>query len=277
MALRKLKPTTPGQRGASVPDFAEITRSTPEKSLVRPIHSKGGRNNQGRITIRHQGGGHKRAYRLIDFVRNDKDGIPAKVAHIEYDPNRTARIALLHYADGEKRYIIAPDKLVQGATVENGPKADIKPGNNLPLRNIPVGTTVHAIELRPGGGAKIARSAGASVQLVAKDGPYAQLRMPSGEIRNVDVRCRATVGEVGNAEQGNINYGKAGRKRWLGIRPTTRGVVMNPVDHPHGGGEGKTSGGRHPVSPTGKPTKGKITRKRSKGSNRFIVKSRRVK
>ena len=274
MALRKLKPTTPGQRGASVPDFAEITRSTPEKSLVRPIHSKGGRNNQGRVTVRHQGGGHKRAYRLIDFVRNDKDGIPAKVAHIEYDPNRTARIALLHYADGEKRYIIAPDKLVQGATIENGPKADIKPGNNLPLRNIPVGTTVHAIELRPGGGAKIARSAGASVQLVAKDGPYAQLRMPSGEIRNVDVRCRATVGEVGNAEQGNINYGKAGRKRWLGVRPTTRGVVMNPVDHPHGGGEGKTSGGRHPVTPWGVPTKGKKTRSKKNPSDKFIIRRR---
>ena len=271
MALRKLKPTTPGQRGASVPDFAEITRSTPEKSLVRPIHSKGGRNNQGRVTVRHQGGGHKRAYRLIDFVRNDKDGIPAKVAHIEYDPNRTARIALLHYADGEKRYIIAPDKLVQGATVENGPKADIKPGNNLPLRNIPVGTTVHAIELRPGGGAKIARSAGASVQLVAKDGPYAQLRMPSGEIRNVDVRCRATIGTVGNAEQSNINHGKAGRMRWKGRRPTVRGVVMNPVDHPHGGGEGKTSGGRHPVSPWGKP---EVRTRKKKASDQLIVRRR---
>jgi len=222
MALRKLKPTTPGQRGASVPDFAEITRTTPEKSLVRPLHSKGGRNNAGRITVRHQGGGHKRAYRVIDFTRNDKDGVPAKVAHIEYDPNRTARIALLHYADGEKRYIIAPVNLEQGATVENGPKADIKPGNNLPLRNIPVGTVVHAIELRPGGGAKIARSAGASVQLVAKEGPLAQLRMPSGEIRNVDIRCRATVGEVGNAEQSNINYGKAGRMRWKGKRPSVR-------------------------------------------------------
>ena len=235
MALRKLKPTTPGQRGASVPDFEEITRTTPEKSLVRPIHSKGGRNASGKITVRHQGGGHKRAYRLIDFVRNDKDGIPAKVAHIEYDPNRTARIALLHYADGEKRYIIAPAKLNQGDAIENGPAADIKPGNNLPLRNIPVGTMIHAIELRPGGGAKIARSAGAGVQLVAKEGPYAQLRMPSGEIRNVDVRCRATVGEVGNAEQSNINFGKAGRMRWKGKRPTVRGVVMNPVDHPHGG------------------------------------------
>jgi len=272
MAIRKFKPTTPGRRGASVSDFSEITRTTPEKSLLKPLSKTGGRNASGRITTRHIGGGHKRQYRVIDFRRNDKDGIPAKVAHIEYDPNRTARIALLHYADGEKRYIIAPDKLVQGATIENGPKADIKPGNNLPLRNIPVGTTVHAIELRPGGGAKIARSAGASVQLVAKDGPYAQLRMPSGEIRNVDVRCRATVGEVGNAEQGNINYGKAGRKRWLGVRPTTRGVVMNPVDHPHGGGEGKTSGGRHPVTPWGKP-EGRTRKK--KASDSMIVRRRK--
>ena len=238
MGIRKYKPTTPSRRGSSVADFAEITRTTPEKSLVRPIHSKGGRNASGRVTVRHQGGGHKRAYRLIDFRRNDKDGVPAKVAHIEYDPNRTARIALLHYADGEKRYIIAPNKLTQGDMIENGPRADIKPGNNLPLRNIPVGTLIHAIELRPGGGAKIARSAGASVQLVAKEGAYAQLRMPSGEIRNVDVRCRATVGEVGNAEQSNINWGKAGRMRWKGKRPTVRGVAMNPVDHPHGGGEG---------------------------------------
>ena len=192
MGIRKYKPTTAGRRGASVSDFAEITRDHPEKSLIRPLHSKGGRNVHGRITTRHQGGGHKRAYRLIDFRRHDKDGVPAKVAHIEYDPNRTSRIALLHYADGEKRYIIAPERLQQGDTVEAGPKADIKPGNNLPLRNIPTGTMIHAIELRPGGGAKIARSAGAQVQLVAKDGPYAQLRMPSGEIRNVDVRCRAT-------------------------------------------------------------------------------------
>ncbi len=272
MALRKLKPVTPSSRGASVADFKEITRTTPEKSLVRPLHSKGGRNASGRVTVRHQGGGHKRAYRLIDFLRNDKDGITAKVAHIEYDPNRTSRIALLHYADGEKRYIIAPNKLQQGDVIENGPKADIKPGNNLPLRNIPVGTVVHAIELRPGGGAKIARSAGASVQLVAKEGSMAQLRMPSGEIRNVDVRCRATIGEVGNAEQSNINLGKAGRNRWKGIRPTVRGVVMNPVDHPHGGGEGRTSGGRHPVSPWGKPEK--RTRKK-KASDQFIVRRRK--
>jgi large subunit ribosomal protein L2 len=273
MPIRKYKPTTPGRRGASVADFAEITRTEPEKSLVRPLHNKGGRNNQGRITTRHQGGGHKRAYRLIDFRRHDKDGVPAKVAHIEYDPNRTARIALLHYADGEKRYIIAPRLLKQGDTVENGPSADIKPGNALPLRNIPVGTVVHAIELRPGGGAKIARSAGASVQLVAKEGSHAQLRMPSGEIRNVDVRCRATVGEVGNAEQSNINWGKAGRLRWKGRRPTVRGVAMNPVDHPHGGGEGKTSGGRHPVNPAGKP-EGRT--RRHKASDQLIVRRRRT-
>ncbi len=273
MAIRKYKPTTPGRRGSSVSDFAEITRSTPEKSLIRPLHGRGGRNAHGRITTRHKGGGHKRAYRLIDFRRNDKDGVPAKVAHIEYDPNRTARIALLHYADGEKRYIIAPKGLVQGAPIESGAGADIKPGNNLPLRNIPTGTTIHAVELRPGGGAKMARSAGASIQLLGKEGTYATLRMPSGEIRRVDVRCRATVGEVGNAEQSNINWGKAGRMRWKGVRPTVRGVAMNPVDHPHGGGEGKTSGGRHPVSPWGKP-EGR-TRK-NKASDKLIVRRRRT-
>ena len=274
MGIRKYKPTTPGRRGASVADFAEITRSTPEKSLLRPLHKTGGRNNTGRITTRHRGGGHKRQYRLIDFRRWDKDGVPAKVAHIEYDPNRTARIALLHYADGEKRYIVAPKSLRQGDFVENGPNADIKPGNNLPLRNIPVGTTVYCVELRPLGGAKIGRSAGASVQLVAREGKYAQLRMPSGEIRNVDSRCRACVGEVGNAEQSNINWGKAGRKRWKGVRPTVRGVVMNPVDHPHGGGEGKTSGGRHPVSPWGKP-EGR-TRRPKKASDKLIVRRRKT-
>ena len=271
MALRNLKPVTPSSRGRIVPDFSEVTRSTPEKSLVRPINSKGGRNAQGRITTRHQGGGHKRAYRVIDFLRNDKDGVPAVVAHIEYDPNRSARIALLHFADGEKRYIICPDGVVQGTKIETGPAADIKPGNNLPLRNIPVGTNIHAIETRPGGGARIARSAGAGVQLVAKDGPYAQLRMPSGEIRNVDVRCRATVGVVGNAEQSNISSGKAGRSRWKGRRPTVRGVVMNPVDHPHGGGEGKTSGGRHPVSPWGKP---EVRTRKKKASDQLIVRRR---
>ncbi len=274
MGIRKYKPTTPGRRGSSVADFVEITRSTPEKSLVRPLHKKGGRNNSGKITTRHQGGGHKRAYRVIDFRRADKDGVPAKVAHIEYDPNRTARIALLHFADGEKRYILAPHKLKQGDPIETGPAADIKPGNNLPLRNIPVGSVIHAVELRPAGGAKIARSAGASVQLVAKDGPYAQLRMPSGEIRNVDLRCRATIGEVGNAEQSNINWGKAGRMRWKGKRPSVRGVAMNPVDHPHGGGEGKTSGGRHPVNPNGKP-EGR-TRQANKASDKFIVRRRKT-
>ncbi len=273
MAIRKYKPTTPGRRGSSVADFQEITRSTPEKSLLRPLKKTGGRNNRGRITARFRGGGNKRRYRVIDWKRN-KDGVPARVATIEYDPNRTARIALLHFVDGTKRYIIAPNKLRQGDIVESGPGADIKPGNNLPLRNIPVGTVVHAIELRPGGGAKMARSAGAAVRLVAKDGPNAQLRLPSGEIRNVDARCRATVGEVGNAEQSNINWGKAGRKRWKGVRPTVRGVAMNPVDHPHGGGEGKTSGGRHPVSPWGQ-AEGR-TRSPKKASNSQIVRRRTV-
>jgi large subunit ribosomal protein L2 len=272
MAIRKYKPTTPGRRGASGADFAEVTRSEPEKSLVRPLHSRGGRNVHGRITTRHQGGGHKRAYRLIDFRRADKDGVPAKVAHIEYDPNRTARIALLHYADGEKRYIICPEGLRQGDQVESGPGADIRPGNCLPLRNIPTGTVVHAIELRPGGGAKIARSAGSGVQLLAKEGQHAQLRMPSGEIRRVETGCRATIGEVGNAEQGNIKLGKAGRSRWKGRRPSVRGVAMNPVDHPLGGGEGKSSGGRHPVSPWGKP-EGR-TRKASKPSDAMITRRR---
>ncbi|MGH3096977.1 MAG: 50S ribosomal protein L2 [Streptosporangiales bacterium] len=272
MGIRKYNPTTPGRRGASVADFVEVTRDQPEKSLVRPLPKKAGRNGSGRITTRRRGGGHKRAYRLVDFRRHDKDGVPAKVAHIEYDPNRSARIALLHYRDGEKRYILAPNRLRQGDLVENGASADIKPGNCLPLRNIPVGTIVHAIEMRPGGGAKVARAAGMSAQLVAKEGPYAQLRMPSGEIRNVDVRCRASVGEVGNSEQSNINWGKAGRMRWKGRRPHVRGVVMNPVDHPLGGGEGRSSGGRDPVSPWGKP-EGR-TRKQHKESDRLIVRRR---
>jgi large subunit ribosomal protein L2 len=272
VGIRKYKPTTPGRRGASGSDFSEITRSEPEKSLVRPLHGKGGRNVHGRITARHQGGGHKRAYRLIDFRRHDKDGVPAKVAHIEYDPNRTARIALLHYVDGEKRYILAPQGLSQGDRVENGPGADIKPGNALPIKSIPTGTVIHAIELRPGGGAKIARSAGAGVQLLAKEAGYAALRMPSGEIRRVSVECRATVGEVGNAEQANIKLGKAGRNRWKGKRPSVRGVAMNPVDHPLGGGEGKSSGGRHPVSPWGKP-EGR-TRRAHKPSDRMISRRR---
>ncbi|GAB3184667.1 50S ribosomal protein L2 [Nesterenkonia halophila] len=275
MAIRNLKPSTPGQRGSSVADFAEITRDTPEKSLLRPLSKTGGRNSSGKITTRHKGGGHKRQYRLIDFRRSDKDGVPAKVAHIEYDPNRTARIALLHFADGEKRYILAPGRLAQGAAVESGPNADIKPGNNLPLRNIPLGTVVHGVELRPGGGAKLGRSAGASIQLVAREGKHAQLKLPSGEVRNVDVRCRATVGQVGNAEQSNINWGKAGRSRWKGVRPTVRGVVMNPIDHPHGGGEGKSSGGRHPVNPNGMP-EGR-TRRPKKESDKLIVRRRRTK
>ena len=274
MGIRKYKPTTAGRRGSSVADFVELTRSTPEKSLLVPSPKTGGRNNAGKITTRHIGGGHKQVYRLIDFKRYDKDGVPAKVAHIEYDPNRTARIALLHFADGEKRYIIAPEGLRQGNQVEAGEGADIKPGNNLPLRNIPVGTTIHAVELRPGGGAKLARSAGASIQLVAREGKNATLRMPSGEMRMVDVRCRATVGEVGNAEQSNISWGKAGRNRWKGKRPSVRGVAMNPIDHPHGGGEGKTSGGRHPVSPWGQP-EGR-TRDKNKASSRLIIRRRKT-
>ena len=274
MGIRKYKPTTPGRRGSSVADFVEVTRSTPEKSLVRPLSKSGGRNASGRITTRHIGGGHKRAYRVIDFRRHDKDGVPAKVAHIEYDPNRTANIALLHYVDGEKRYIIAPKGLKQGTIVESGANADIKVGNNLPLRNIPTGTTIHCVELKPGAGAQLARSAGTSIQLLGKEGKYAILRMPSSEIRRVDARCRATVGEVGNADQINIRWGKAGRMRWKGWRPTVRGVVMNPVDHPHGGGEGKTSGGRHPVSPWGQ--KEGRTRKPNRPSDQLIVRRRRT-
>ncbi|STC69620.1 MULTISPECIES: 50S ribosomal protein L2 [Corynebacterium] len=273
MAIRKYKPTTPGRRASSVSEFSEITRSTPERTLLAPLPKKAGRNKKGHITTRHRGGGHKRRYRIIDFRRNDKDGVEAKVAHIEYDPNRTANIALLHYFDGEKRYIIAPKGLKQGMILESGPNADIKVGNNLPLRNIPTGTTIHAVELKPGAGAKLARSAGASIQLLGKEGTYAVLRMPSSEIRRVDIRCRATIGEVGNADQINIRWGKAGRMRWKGWRPTVRGVVMNPVDHPHGGGEGKTSGGRHPVSPWGQ--KEVRTRKPNRYSNNMIVRRRR--
>jgi large subunit ribosomal protein L2 len=273
MGIRRYKPTTPGRRGASGSDYSELTRSRPEKSLTRAVKSSGGRNSYGRTTSRYRGGGNKRRYRLVDFRRN-KDGIPAKVFSIEYDPNRNARIALLHYRDGEKRYILAPDKLRTGDVVESGEGADIKPGNALPLRNIPIGTVVHAVELRPGGGAKIARSAGTSVQLLAKEGKHAHLRMPSGEIRLVEAACRATVGEVGNAEWELINWGKAGRTRYKGRRPHVRGVVMNPVDHPLGGGEGKSSGGRHPTTPWGKP-EGR-TRKR-KPSDRLIQRRRKTK
>src|SRR5919109_1278414 len=274
MGIRKYKPTTPGRRGSSVSDFAEITRSTPEKSLIRPLHGKGGRNVHGRVTTRHQGGGHKRAYRLIDFRRNDKDGIPAKVAHIEYDPNRNARIALLHYVDGEKRYILAPARLKVGDRLQSGAKAEIRPGNALPLRYIPVGTTVHNVELKPGGGGKMARGAGSSIQLVAKEGDFATLRLPSTEMRRVPIDCRATVGEVGNPEAELVSIGKAGRNRWKGVRPQTRGVAMNPVDHPLGGGEGKSSGGRHPTSPWGKP-EGR-TRNKNKESQKLIVRRRRT-
>jgi large subunit ribosomal protein L2 len=271
MPIRKYKPTTPGRRGAGVSDFSEISRKGPEKSLTGPRPQKAGRNAYGRVTTRHRGGGHKRRYRQIDF-RRQKDGIPAKVASIEYDPNRSARIALLHYVDGEKRYILAPQGLKVGDLISSGSGADIRPGSALPLANIPVGTVVHAVELRPGGGAKLARSAGTGVQLVAKESGFAHLRLPSGEIRLVDLRCRASVGQVGNAEHELISLGKAGRKRWLGVRPTTRGVAMNPVDHPLGGGEGKSSGGRHPTSPWGK--KEGRTRKKDKASNRYIVRRR---
>ncbi|MBI5231122.1 MAG: 50S ribosomal protein L2 [Coriobacteriales bacterium] len=275
MGLKQYKPTSPGRRFQTVSDFADITRTTPEKSLTEPLPKKGGRNNNGRITTRHQGGGHKRRYRVIDFKRN-KDGVPAKVATIEYDPNRSARIALLHYADGEKRYILAPKGLKVGDTVQNGLGADIKAGNALKLADIPVGTVVHAVELQPGKGAALARSAGTSIQLMGKEGKYAILRMPSSEMRRVLLENRATIGEVGNAEHGNIKIGKAGRARHLGKRPSVRGTAMNPVDHPHGGGEGKNkSAGRHPVTPWGVPTKGHRTRKKNKASNRLIIRRRR--
>jgi large subunit ribosomal protein L2 len=270
MPVRKYKPTTSGRRGSSVSDFSEITRQEPEKRLTRPNPKRAGRNAYGRITTRHQGGGHKRQYRVIDFKRN-KDGVPARIAHIEYDPNRTARIALLNYADGDKRYILAPQGIEVGQVLMSGSGADIRPGNALPLASIPVGTVVHAVELKPGAGAKMARSAGAGVQLLAKEGGKATLRMPSGEIRLVDAKCRATVGEVGNQEHELVSWGKAGRNRWLGKRPNVRGVAMNPVDHPLGGGEGKSSGGRHPSSPWGK--KEGRTRK-PKPSDKLIVRRR---
>jgi large subunit ribosomal protein L2 len=273
MPVRKAKPTSPGRRFQSHSDFSDVTRSTPEKSLLRPKPSKGGRNSYGRITTRHQGGGNKVRYRTVDF-RRDKDGVPARVAHVEYDPNRNARLALLHYVDGEKRYILLPHRLRVGATVESGAKADIQVGNALPLRNIPVGTVVHNVELKAGGGGKMARSAGSSVQLVAKEGTRATLRLPSGEMRMVAMDCRATIGQVGHAEAELISVGKAGRARWKGRRPTVRGVAMNPVDHPLGGGEGKASGGRHPVSPWGK--KEGRTRKK-KQSDALIVRRRRKK
>ena len=273
MPLRKRKPTSAGRRFQTVSDFSDVTTATPEKTLVAPLPKSGGRNNYGRKTARHRGGGHKRQYRIIDFKR-DKDGVPAKVATIEHDPNRNARIALLHYLDGEKRYILAPAKVRVGDLLESGQKADIRPGNALPLRFIPVGTTVHNVELKAGAGGKMGRGAGSSIQLVAKEGDFATLRLPSTEMRRVPIDCRATIGEVGNSEAELISIGKAGRNRWKGVRPQSRGVAMNPVDHPHGGGEGKTSGGRHPVSPWGQP-EGR-TRNKNKPSQKLIIRRRRT-
>ena len=273
MPVRKRKPTSPGRRFQTVSDFRDITASKPEKSLTKPKPQSGGRNVHGKKTARHRGGAHKRKYRVIDFRRN-KDGVPAKVATIEYDPNRNARIALLHYVDGEKRYIIAPAGLSVGDKLQSGRDAEIRVGNALPLRYIPVGTTVHAVELKPGAGAKLGRGAGTAIQLIAKEGEFATIRLPSTEMRRVPLDCRATVGSVGNAEASLISVGKAGRNRWKGVRPQTRGVAMNPVDHPLGGGEGKSSGGRHPVSPWGKP-EGR-TRKRGKASDKLIVRRRRT-
>jgi large subunit ribosomal protein L2 len=270
--LRKRKPTSAGRRFQTVSDFSEITRDQPEKSLLAPKKKSGGRNNYGRKTARHRGGGHKQRYRIVDFKR-DKDGVPAKVASIEYDPNRNARIALLHYLDGEKRYILAPARVKVGDRLQSGQGSEIRPGNALPLRYIPVGTTVHNVELKPGAGGRMGRGAGASIQLVAKEGEFATLRLPSTEMRRVPIDCRATVGEVGNPEAELVSLGKAGRNRWKGVRPQTRGVAMNPVDHPLGGGEGKSSGGRHPVSPWGNP-EGR-TRKKDKPSQKLIIRRRR--
>lgn len=274
MAVKKYKPTSPGRRFQTVSAFEEITATRPEPSLIVSLKKTGGRNNLGRVTSRHRGGGHKRFYRIIDFKR-DKDSVPAKVATIEYDPNRSARIALLHYVDGEKRYILAPDGLQVGTTIVSGPDVDITVGNALTLRHIPPGTPIHNIELKKGKGAQMVRSAGSSAVIMAKEKNYAQVRLPSGEVRLVHLDCKATIGVVGNTDHKNISIGKAGRSRWLGRRPKVRGVAMNPVDHPHGGGEGKTSGGRHPVTPWGIPTKGYKTRKKRKPSNKYIVRRRK--
>ncbi|MFU0791323.1 50S ribosomal protein L2 [Cerasibacillus sp. JNUCC 74] len=275
MAIKKFRPTSNGRRNMSVSDFAEITTDTPEKSLLSPLYNRGGRNNQGKLTVRHQGGGHKRQYRIIDFKR-DKDGIPGRVATIEYDPNRSANIALIHYADGEKRYILAPKGLKVNQEIESGENADIKLGNALPLANIPVGTVIHNIELKPGRGGQLARSAGAEAQVLGRDGKYSLVRLASGEVRLILSTCRATVGQVGNIEHELIRIGKAGRSRWLGKRPTVRGSVMNPNDHPHGGGEGRAPIGRKsPMSPWGKPTLGYKTRKRNKPTDKFIVRKRK--
>ena len=273
MGIKIYKPTSPGRRSMTGYDFAELTASRPVKALTSALKKSAGRNNYGRITVRWRGGGHKRRYRLIDF-RREKFGVPAKVSTVEYDPNRTARIALLTYADGERRYILAPKGLNVGDEIVSARSADIRPGNSLPLRNIPVGTTIHAIELKIGGGARLCRAAGVAGQLMAKDGDWSQVRLPSGEVRRIHLNCRATIGQVGNEEHINVSIGKAGRSRWLGRLPSVRGVAMNPVDHPHGGGEGRTSGGRHPVTPWVKPTKGKKTRHNTR-TDRFIVKRRK--
>jgi len=275
MAIKKYKPTSSCRRNMTSSDFSEITTSTPEKSLLAPLHRKGGRNNQGKLTVRHQGGGHKRQYRVIDFKR-DKDGIPGRVATIEYDPNRSANIALINYVDGEKRYILAPKNLEVGLEVMSGPEADIKPGNALPLANIPVGTVIHNIELKPGKGGQLVRSAGTSAQVLGKEGKYVLVRLDSGEVRLILATCRASIGQVGNEQHELINIGKAGRNRWLGKRPTVRGSVMNPNDHPHGGGEGRAPIGRKsPMSPWGKPTLGYKTRSKKNKSDKFIVRSRK--
>ncbi len=277
MGIRKYKPTSPGRRDASVCDFKELTKGAkPEKALLRPLKKHAGRNNQGKITVRHRGGGHKRMYRVIDFKRV-KDGVSSFVDSIQYDPNRSARIALLKYADGEKRYIIWPEGLKQGQVVESGPDVPPTVGNCLPLKNIPLATVIHNIEMRPGQGAILCRSAGSSATLMAREANWAQISLPSGEIRRIPAACRATVGRVGNSEHSSVRLGKAGRSRWLGRRPTVRGTAMNPIDHPHGGGEGRTKGGRHPVSPSGKPAKGGRTRKLAKASNAAIVRRRKSK
>ena len=277
MGIRKYNPTTPGLRGMTVSTFEEITTDKPEKSLTETLKKHSGRNSRGKITVRHRGGGYRPKYRIIDFKR-DKDGVPGKVATIEYDPNRSANIALINYADGEKRYIVAPNKLSVGDVIVSGPDADIKIGNALPVANIPVGTIIHNVELKPGKGAQLVRSAGNGAQLMAKEGKFASLRLPSGEVRKVRLECRATIGEVGNGDHQNIQIGKAGRKRHMGIRPTVRGSVMNPNDHPHGGGEGKAGIGRvSPVTPWGKPALGYKTRKKGKPSDKYIVKRRNVK
>ena len=277
MPTKKYRPYTPSRRFMTTSDFGEVTRSTPEKSLIRPIKKSGGRNNRGRITSRFRGGGHKRRYRVIDFRRREKEGVPAKVAAVEYDPNRSANIALLHYVDGEKRYILAPDKVKVGTTIVSGPESEPEAGNAMPLRFIPVGSIVHSVEMVPGKGSQLARSAGTSLQIQGRDGLHVTVRMPSGELRKLHGECYATVGSVGNSEHKNIVLGKAGRKRWMGRKPHQRGRSMNPVDHPHGGGEGRSTGGRPPVSPWGQQSKGLKTRNKRKVSSRFIVRRRKGK